>query len=117
MTTPKLGLTEMVSAQSQPEIPVNQALRALDQIEQLAVLAIQNTPAVSPADGDAYIVDTAPTGAWSGHAHAIAYWVAGTFLEWRFKAPNSGWLAYVVALDKYYYFKASTPAWIVTAVI
>jgi hypothetical protein len=117
MTTPKLGLTELVAAQNQPEIPINQALRALDQIEQMSVASILNTPPGSPVDGDAYIVDTSPTGAWSGHAQDIAYFVAGTFNEWRFMTPNSGWLAYVVALDKFYYYKASTTSWIVTAII
>lgn len=113
--TPKLALQELVSAQSQPEVPVNASLRKLDQLYQLSVLAIQNTPAVSPADGDAYICDSAPTGAWSGKAHDIAYWVAGTFNEWRFITPNAGFLAYVVSGPKYYSFTAG--AWTVTSII
>lgn len=114
MTTPKLGLPELVSAQTQPEVPINQANRKLDQLFMLSVLAIQNTPAVSPADGDAYICDTSPTGAWSGKAGQVAYWVAGTFNEWRFIVAKKGFLAYNVALDKYYYFKTT---WTVTAII
>lgn len=116
MTTPKLQLPELVSAQNQPEVPINQANRALDQLMQLTALAIQNTPPGSPADGDMYIVDTSPTGAWTGKSHNIAYWVAGTFNEWRFKVPNAGWLAYVAGGGpKFYYYSGS--AWTVTSII
>lgn len=112
--TPKLALQELISAQNQPEVPINKTLRALDQLYGLSVLSITNTPPGSPADGDAYICDTSPTGAWSGKAGQVAYWVAGTFNEWRFLVPKKGWLAYNVALDKYYYFKTT---WTVTAII
>lgn len=115
--TPNLNLDELASAQSQPEVTVNASLRKLDTLVGASVASITNTPPGSPTDGERHIVDTSPTGAWSGHADAIAYWVAGSFNEWRFSAPSAGWLAYVVALDKFYYFKASTPAWIVTGII
>ena len=52
-----------------------------------------NTPPVSPADGQCFIVGTAPTGAWAGHASAIAGYAAG---GWRFVAPIAG----MRALDK-----------------
>lgn len=117
MTTPNLSLDELTASQSSPHVPVNSSLRKLDALVQSSVASITNTPPGSPTDGERHIVDTAPTGAWSGHAHAIAYWVAGTFNEWRFAVPPPGMIAYVVALDKFYYYKASTPAWIVTAII
>lgn len=116
--TPNLNLDELASAQSQPEVPVNAALRKLDALVQMSVLSIANAPPGSPADGDRHIVGAAPTGAYALHAEAIAYFVAGTFNEWRFLTPKAGWLAYVEALDKYYYFPAGSPAaWTVTAII
>jgi hypothetical protein len=56
----------------------------------LAVLAKTNTPPASPAEGDRYLCDTAPTGAWSGHPNAVAIWYHGA---WVFYAPSPGWLA------------------------
>lgn len=115
MSTPKLALDEIAAAQAQPEVPFNKDMRALDQLMQLSVLDITNTPPGSPADGDAYIAGTSPTGAWSGHAKQVAYFVAGTFNEWRFKVPNAGWLAYVVSGPKYYSFTGGS--WTVTSII
>jgi hypothetical protein len=117
LTTPNLSLDELVAAQSEPEVPINATFRALDALVQVSVLDITNTPPGTPADGDRHIVDTAPTGAFSGHAAVIAYWVAGSFNEWRFQTPPPGCLAYNVALDKFYYYKASTTSWIVTGII
>ena len=51
------------------------------------------TPPGSPTDGQRWIVAASPTGAWSGHATEIAAWQDGA---WRFFAPRTGWLAYVV---------------------
>lgn len=116
MSTPKIGLPELIAAQSSPEVTVNQSLRILDQMMSLSVLDITNTPAVSPADGDAYIVGTSPTGAWTGHAKSIAFWVAGTFNQWRFVVPFEGLLAYVKSGPKYYYFSSGS-TWTVTSII
>lgn len=116
--TPNLNLDELAAAQSQPEVTVNAALRKLDSLVQMSVLSIANAPpGGTPADGDRHIVGTG-TGAYLHHDNDIAYWVAGTFNEWRFETPKAGWLAYVEALDKYYYFPAGSPAaWTVTAII
>jgi hypothetical protein len=117
--TPNLNLDELDAAQSQPEVKVNAALRKLDTLVQMSVLSIANAPpGGTPADGDRHIVGTSPTGAYAAHENTIAYWVAGTFNEWRFQTSKAGWLAYVEALDKYYYFPAGSPAaWTVTAII
>lgn len=115
MTTPNLGLPEIIAAQAQPEVPIDQALRILDSVVMMAVASITNTPPGSPTDGERHIVDTSPTGAFVGHSHAIAYWVAGSFNEWRFTAPNAGWLSYVAATPKYWYYSGS--AWVVTSII
>lgn len=78
--TPKLGINLLATNTAQKEIVINEALVSFDAIIGGSVLAIQNGPPASPADGDAYIVGTAPTGAWTGHENDIAFWFNG----WRF---------------------------------
>ena len=46
-----------------------------------------DTPPTAPEAGQSWIVGPAPTGAWSGHPHAIAGWTAA---GWRFVAPTPG---------------------------
>lgn len=106
--TPILGLAELAAAQSQPNVPVNAALRTLEVLAQLTVTAIANDPPGSPADGARYIVGSAPTGVWVGHANAVAYYSSG----WLFAMPDSGWLAYVKALGQTWRYTAGSPgAW------
>lgn len=76
------GLTVLVSLDGRRYILADSAAIAIS-----SVLAIDNTPPVSPANGDAYIVDTAPTGAWVGHAKDIALY---TPRGWVFAAPKVG---------------------------
>lgn len=52
-----------------------------------SVLGETNTPAVGPTIGDAYIVGTAPTGAWSANAKDIAVY---TRRGWVFLSPAIG---------------------------
>lgn len=58
------------------------------------VISRRNDPPAAPADGDAYLIDTAPTGAWVGHAGEIATWDADTS-TWVYTAPQAGGLVYV----------------------
>lgn len=70
------------------------ALRLIDIVAAAAVESVGgNAPPASPADGQCYVVGTAPTGAWVGHAKAIAGYAPG---GWRFVAAVAG----MVALDK-----------------
>lgn len=46
-----------------------------------------DVPPADPAAGASWIVGAAPTGAWSGRAHALATWTAG---GWRFVRPREG---------------------------
>jgi len=51
-TTPNLALPELIAAQAQKHVTVNEALRALDALVQLAVLDRDLTaPPGSPAEG------------------------------------------------------------------
>lgn len=68
---------------------------------QRPVISLQNDPPGSPVKADRYIVDDTPTGAWSGHADAIA-WFDGT--TWQFDNPVEGWCAYRNDLGRFYKF-------------
>lgn len=99
MTTPILGMDELAAAQSQPEVIVNAAFRALEAAIQISALGYQNDPPGSPSEGDRYLVGDTPTGAWTGHAEEIAYYSGG----WQFLEPLPGWRAYVLGDSEYLY--------------
>ena len=49
-------------------------------------------PPASPASGDTYLVPAGATGAWAGHADALAVWVPGTPAgAWQYGTPRAGW--------------------------
>jgi hypothetical protein len=92
-TTPNLALPELIAAQAQKHVTVNEALRALDVLVQLAVLDRDLTsPPASPAEGERWLVAASATGDWAGHDGEIAAWRDG---DWDFYPPKTGWLAYV----------------------
>lgn len=92
MTTPILLLDEWEQGQAQPHATVNEALRWLECFAQLSVMAIDTAPPGSPADGDAYIVDTGGTGDWAGHDLEVALFL-GT--AWAFKTAPPGSIAWI----------------------
>ena len=68
------------------------ALRLVDVALAAAVDGIGgNSPPASPADGQCFILGAAPTGAWAGHALAIAGYGAG---GWRFVEAVAGLTAF-----------------------
>jgi len=69
-------------------------------------LGRQNTPPPSPADGDVWIVGTAPVSDWASHANAVALFFAG---GWAFIDPSDGWLSYVTSTQTDLYFASG--AW------
>jgi len=106
MTTPHLALPHLVASQAQKEITHNEALTDLDVLVQLSVISrTLAAPPASPADGDAYVVGSSPTGAWEGRAGQVAFYASG----WRFKTPKAGWLAFSQADAKFYAFDGT--AW------
>lgn len=74
-------------------------------------------PPGSPANGDAYIVPAAATGAWSGHATHVARWTTDlTTPAWEFYIPKSGWgSVFNIADGLNYMFNAAGTAWAVVA--
>jgi hypothetical protein len=87
--TPNLGLPFIEGSQAQKHVTHNEALRILDAAIQISVLDLTRTaPPSSPAEGERHVVAAGATGAWAGHANAIATWQDGA---WAFLVPKAGW--------------------------
>ena len=87
-TTPRFALPLLGVAQAQKEVTHNEALTLLDALVHAAVEAGPiAAPPVGPEAGQCWIVGTAPTGAWTGQANAIAIRTGG---GWRFVPPREG---------------------------
>lgn len=85
--TPRFSLPYLFSAQTQKEVFVNEAFFLADMLLHPAVESQTGTPPAAPADGACWLVDSNPSGAWAGHAGAIAGFNAG---EWTFVPPRNG---------------------------
>ncbi len=86
--SPRIGAPFLEPAQVDKSTTHNEALSILDIAVSAAVDGfLLNAPPASPAAGDCYIVGNDPTGAWAGHALALAGYTAG---GWRFVAPFAG---------------------------
>lgn len=87
-TSPRLGLPLLQIGQAQKEMAHNEALMLLDLSVQAVVETVgRDAPPLDPAEGACWIVGTAPTGAWTGQARALAGWTSG---GWRFVAARTG---------------------------
>jgi hypothetical protein len=88
----RLGLPFIVPGQAQKELFHNEALALVDAaLHPVVEGAPLTAPPLSPAVGDAWLVGSAPTGAWAGQAGALAIWTAG---GWRFVRPQPGMLVW-----------------------
>ncbi len=106
--TPRLRIPELVSMQEANCVTWNEALQQLDVFVDLYLLGrFVDTPPSSPADGDAYLIGGAPTGAWSGYAYKIASCLDGV---WRFCTPFDGLRACVAETGRFIFYKDG--AWI-----
>lgn len=93
--TTYLGLPFIEDSQAQKHVTHNEALRILDAVIQIAVEDVtRTTPPSSPAEGQRHVVASGPSGAWAGHAGAIATWQDGA---WVFLTPKTGWCLWSVA--------------------
>src|SRR4029079_11407673 len=93
MTTPNLALPELIASRAQKHVTVNEALRALDAIVQLAVLDRDlSVPPASPNEGERWLVASGASGSWAGHGQHVAAWQDG---DWEFYVPQVGWIVYV----------------------
>lgn len=105
MTTPILSLDELEDSQSQPHVPINAATRALEQYAQLLTLDKDLSSPPAAVDGDAYIVASGASGAWSGWTNSVAYYSGG----WLRIEPRAGAMAYVADEDAYYKYSDGSP--------
>ena len=91
--TPNLALPYIMPAQAQKHVTHNEAIRLLDALVQLSVVAISLTaPPEDPANGERYIVGDDATGVWAGQDGSIAAFQDGA---WTFYVPRVGWIAWV----------------------
>lgn len=72
---------------------------------QRMVIEFRNSPPGGATKGQRYIVDTAPTGAWIGHTHDLAWWYE---TAWKFDTPVQGWFAYNLDDATLYVFTGAT---------
>ena len=87
----RLALPLLAAGQAQKEWTHNEALALLDLAVQATVAGDARRAARGPGGGrSAGSSAMRPTGAWTGHAGAIAGWTAG---GWRFVAPREGMAA------------------------
>ena len=62
----------------------------------VSVLSIKNDPPATAQAGNYFIVGTAPTGVWVGHANSVAHWTVhlvpgeADAFRWQFEAPRVG---------------------------
>lgn len=98
-TTPDTGQPLVAAQQAQPEVTHNEAVTVLAALFNGVIDAGRNTPVGSPTVGDAYILGTAPTGAWAGRANQIAVYTSG---GWRYfpDRDNTGSIITVGARHK-----------------
>lgn len=92
--TDNLCLPFIEAGQAQKHITHNEALQLLDTVVQLAVGSVTSTPPGSPVAGERRIVGASPTGAFAGHANAVAAYQNGA---WAFATPKPGWRAWNIA--------------------
>ncbi|MEJ8631224.1 DUF2793 domain-containing protein [Sphingomonas sp. I4] len=86
--TPRWTLPLLAAGQAHKETTHNEALSLLDLVVQPCVEAVGlDTPPGDAQPGQAWIVGARPTGAWAGHAQALAGWTDG---GWRFLVPRAG---------------------------
>jgi hypothetical protein len=77
----------MPVGQVQKEDFVNEALLMLDGLLHCGVENQSNVPPLAPADGQAWLIGTAASGAWTGHEGKIALHQLG---QWLFIVPRDG---------------------------
>lgn len=92
LISPNLKLPYLAPAQAQKHVTHNEAIRQLDAIVQLSVVAIANETPDMPENGACYIVGINPQNGFANKAHQIAAYQDGA---WTFLAPNVGWRSYV----------------------
>ena len=109
--TARLSLPFIMAGQALKHITHNDALNRLDALVQPVVESTAvSTPPVTPLPGEAWLVPSGATGAWSGHVDEIAAWQDGA---WTFFDPAEGWQVFDRASDTLRIFSGSS--WVIVA--
>lgn len=104
--TPLLKLPNLAAGQAQKHVTINESLRMLDALVQLAVLSrAVATPPATPAEGDRYIISAGPTGAWASHGGLVAAYQDG---GWIYFTPRTGWMAWIADEQAMFAYNGST---------
>lgn len=114
MTTANLGMLEVTTNLTQPDLPVNADFLILDALMPRRVVDkdLSAPPTVADADrGKVYIVKATGTGLWSGKDKCLAI-VKGA-ASWHFVTPQSGVRYYVIDEGVFYQYDGS--AWGIAA--
>ena len=85
--SPRFGLPLLFAGQAQKEFYVNEAYSRIDALMHGAIEDMANDPPAAPVDGTSWLVDTAPTGSWTGHSGMVASRQGG---NWLFTPPCDG---------------------------
>lgn len=80
-TTPDLGLPEIASQQSQPEITHNEALYMIQALVNGVIDKDTLSPPELPTEGDAYLIAGTGADGWAGKDNKIAIYAGGS---WRY---------------------------------
>jgi Protein of unknown function (DUF2793) len=105
--TPRLKLPLLAAGQAGKHVTLNEAMLEIDLLAQIAIISTTlSVPPANPLEGDSYLVADAPTGAWAGHARALATLRDG---QWLFRTAARGWIAFAAAENRTLVFDGS--AW------
>jgi hypothetical protein len=85
--SPRLGLPLLFAGQAQKEAFVNEALSIIDGLAHGAVEGELASPPSTLADGQAWLIGSSASGAWTGHSGQIALRQSG---QWIFVEPQDG---------------------------
>lgn len=92
MPTANLQLPFLAASQAQKHVTPNAAIGMLDALVQTAVVTRGLAAPPAAAEGQAFLVAAAATGAWAGHAGALAAFQDGA---WAFLTPRPGWRLWI----------------------
>ncbi|HEX8445133.1 MAG TPA: DUF2793 domain-containing protein [Sphingomonas sp.] len=92
--TERFELPWIMTGQAQKEVTHNEALARVDMLlHPVAESMVLATPPADPGAGRTWIVAAGGTGAWAGRTGSLAIWTEG---GWRFAAPVSGMLVWLI---------------------
>ena len=96
--TPRLGMPLLFVGQTQKEVYVNEAHALIDGLMHCAIEGSLQSPPASPSNGQAWLVDTNPSGGWADHEGDLALYQGG---NWHFVPPSEGMTIYDKAASQF----------------